>query len=179
MKESMKDEVGRMKWGAQRPSAARSAGIIHSPFCILHSAFSLVEIVIAVGIFSFVIVAVMGTMSVALSSTRDSEMKLSATHTSAMIVGTLKANPASGTNTSFPISAITNGYPGGSAKDIYVDRLGLKTDQAGAAFRIAWKLTKDATLTNLYFCNIELAWPPAAPTNAVSSYRVATAILLP
>lgn len=158
---------------AARPGAARSAGGIHSPFCILHSAFSLVEIVIAVGIFSFVIVAVMGTMSVALSSTRDSEMKLSATHTAAAIIGTLKANPTNRTDTTIFPNTLT-----GSGSNIFVDRQGRTTDQAGAAFKLAWKISTNIS-TNLYFCNIELAWPPNAPTNTVSSHRVATSILLP
>lgn len=174
MKRSMKDEVGRMKWGAQRPSAARSAGDMHSAFRFPLSAFSLVEVVIAVGIFSFVIVAVMGTMSVALSSTRDSEMKLSAAHTSAVIIGSLKANPNNRTDETIFPNTLT-----GSGSNIYVDRQGRVTNQSGAAFRLAWKLTKDTTLTNLVFCNIELTWPPSAPTNSVSSHRVATSILLP
>jgi len=160
--------------GAQRPSAARSAGNIHSPFCILHSAFSLVEVVIAVGIFSFVIVAVMGTMGVALNSTRDSEMKLSAAHTSAVIIGSLKANPTNRTDTTIFSNTLT-----GSGTNIYVDRQGRVTSQADAAYKLAWKMTPDATLTNLVFCNIELVWPPGAPTNSVSAHRVATSILLP
>jgi len=200
-------EFGIFNWGAPRPSAARNAGDFHSAFRTPHcsadapvafpathstvpanhkalsrgcsafsqAGFSLVEIVIAVGIFSFVIVAVMGTMSVALSSTRDSEMKLAAAHTSAAIIGALKANPTNRTDTSiFP-----NTLSGSSPSDLYVDRQGRATNQSAAAFRLAWKLTPDATLANLVFCNIELTWPPNAPANTVSSHRVATSILLP
>lgn len=160
----------------QHPRFARHSGASRpTSYFILHtSAFSLVEVVIAVGIFSFVIVAVMGTMSVALSSTRDSEMKLSASHTATVLIGTLKANPTNRTDTTIFPNSLT-----GSGTDIYVDRQGRLTNQAGAAFRLAWKLKSDATLTNLVFCNIELTWPPNAPTNTVSSHRVATSILLP
>jgi|GEM_PF-2977415 len=187
MKRSMKDEVGSRKYDS--PRSARHSGALRptSAFSLQPSAFSLVEVVIAVGIFSFVIVAVMGTMSVALSSTRDSEMKLSAAHTSAVIIGTLKANPTNITDTNFTISSVTSlatlTGTKNSPTNVFVDRqgryVGSDKTATNAAFRLAWKLTKDTTLTNLVFCNIELAWPPGAPTNSVSSHRVATSILLP
>ncbi len=174
MKRSMKYEVGSMKYN--KPRSAWHSGALRptSSLILQPSAFSLVEIVIAVGIFSFVIVAVMGTMSVALSSTRDSEMRLAAAHTSAVIIGTLKANPTNRTDTTIFPNTLT-----GTGSNIFVDRQGRTTDQSGAAFKLAWKLKPDATLANLVFCNIELTWPANAPTNTVSFHRVATSILLP
>jgi len=152
------------------------------------SAFSLVEIMVALGIFSFVIVAIMGTMTVALNSTRDSEMKLRAAHVGTAIMGCLKANT---TNTNIPAVFFPYGeyakltdLPGTvEFSNIFVDRQGLKVSSAtdpNAAFRLAWRMTRDAEMTNLVYCYLDLTWPPAAAsTNAKGSHRVASTILLP
>lgn len=151
------------------------------------SAFSLVEIMIALGIFSFVIVAIMGTMTVALNSTRDSEMKLRAAHVGTAIMGQLKANTTNIPTSFFPYGAYTNltELPGTdeSPTNLFVDRQGLKVSSAtdsNAAFRLAWRMTRDAEMTNLVYCYLDLTWPPAAAsTNAKGSHRVASTILLP
>lgn len=151
------------------------------------AAFSLVEIIIALGIFSFVIVAIMGTMTVALNSTRDSEMKLRAAHAVTTIIGTLKASPTNITDPIFANSQITNltnvstNTPETNSTKLYVDRQGhavTSLSDSNAAFRLSWKLTRDSNLTNLVFCNLELSWPPGAASNS-SSYRMATSVLLP
>ncbi len=142
---------------------------------------------IALGIFSFVIVAIMGTMTVALNSTRDSEMKLRAAHVGTAIMGQLKASPTNVPTSFFPYGAYTNltDLPGSaeSPTNLIVDRQGLKVSSAtdaNAAFRLAWRMTRDAEMTNLVYCYLDLTWPPvAASTNAKGSHRVASTILLP
>lgn len=153
------------------------------------AAFSLVEIIIALGIFSFVIVAILGTMTVALNSTRSSEMKLRASHTGATIIGVLKANPSAGTNTSFPIPDLkaTNGNLANSGTDeksgIIIDLQGrvlASASDPNATFQLAWRVTRDGEMTNLVYCYLDMSWPPAAPaTNANGSHRFAATVLLP
>jgi len=154
---------------------------------ISHAAFSLIEVVIALGIFSFVVVAILGTMTVALNSTRDGEMKLRASHVGAMILGTVKANPTNRTDTSlFPYGAYSNLNSLSTTDErsgIYVDRQGrsvASARDANAAFQLAWKMTRDAQVTNLVYCYLDMSWPPAAPSNSVKgTHRVAGTVLLP
>ncbi len=174
---SFRDRWGSLKFLSSRLRAFAGA-----------SAFSLVEIMVALGIFSFVIVAIMGTMTVALNSTRDSEMKLRAAHVGTAIMGCLKANA---TNTNIPPVFFPYGeyakltdLPGTvEFSNIFVDRQGLKVSSAtdsNAAFRLAWRMTRDEEMTNLVYCYLDLTWPPgAASTNAKGSHRVASTILLP
>lgn len=179
------------------PSPAPRMALVHgmcptSLFRIPHftfsqAGFSLVEVVIAVGIFSFVIVAILGTMTVALNSTRDSEMKLGVTHAAAAIIGNLKANPTNIADANFTNSSVTNlatlsGIQTNTSTN-HVDRQGrhVEASDPNAAFRLKWKLVRNTgatDLTNLVLCNLELSWPPGT-TNNVSSHRVATSILLP
>ncbi len=168
-----------------RNGAASRPGDGFTSLSLHPSAFSLIEVVIAVGLFSFVVVAIMSTMTVALTSTRDSEMKLRAAHAGAAIIGTVKGNPASGTNTNFPLPDLTaaSGKLATAGTDemagLFVDRFGRVAPPSEAAFLLSWRLTRDGELTNLVYCYLDLTWPPAASaTNAIGSHRVAATVLL-
>jgi hypothetical protein len=146
----------------------------------------LVEVVIAVGLFSFVVVAILGTMTVALNTTRDSEMKLRAAHVGTSLIGTLKANPSSGTNTNFPIPDLNDagGILASAGTDqksgLFVNRQGHLVSPAVAEFQLAWRLTRDSEVTNLVYCYLDMTWPPGAnASNTRGSHRVAATVLLP
>lgn len=145
-------------------------------------AFSLVEIIIALGIFSFVIVAILGTMTVALNSTRDSEMKLRAANVGATIIGRIKANPTNLSDTRFfPFGKFANwsNAPSVGSNFVYVDLQGRQVASNEAAFRLGWMVQTNLT-TNLYYYYFDLTWPPnVAPANAKGSHRIATSILMP
>jgi len=155
--------------------------------------FSLVEIVMALGIFSFVVVTVLGTMAVALNSTRDSEMKLRAAHVGTSIIGAVKANPSYGaTVANFPLPDLTDSKSdlqtkgtaeGGTAtgSPIYIDLQG-RTVASGsaAAFQLSWRLTQDQDMPQLVYCYLQMSWPPGAAAGAATgSHKVASSILLP
>jgi len=166
--------------------AKRLRGVLRGPgvrrFC-RRAAFSLVEVVIAVGLFGFVVLAIMGTMTMALNSTKESEMRLRAAHVATAILGAVKADPAFGADDAneFPLPDLTALTGSDDKTRVLINSQGRKVGAAGdAAFLFAYKLAQDAQMPNLIYCNLEISWPPEAPPGKeIDSYKVASSVLLP
>jgi uncharacterized protein (TIGR02598 family) len=146
-------------------------------------AFSLIEVALALGIFSFAVVAILGTISVALDSTRDSEMRLRAAHAGSAIIGTVKANPSFGANASssnFPLPDLETVGENEEQSGLYVDRQGRAVPSPDLAeFQLGWRLTRDEEMPQLVYCYLELKWPArSTAANASGIHRMASTILL-
>jgi Tfp pilus assembly protein PilV len=144
-------------------------------------AFSLVEVVVALGICTFVLVALMGLLSTGLQSGRDSEDQIQATNLAALLITTRTAATTNNiANFAIPASAMTNAYgqiyPGGNT---YISSNGMLTNVAGAAYQISC-LAGTNLITGSGICQIylRLSWPVhmSATNNVVKSYELLTYI---
>ncbi len=155
-----------------KPFAQRGQGL---------RAFSLIEVVVALGICTFVLIALMGLLGTGLQSGRDSEDQIQATNLAALLIAT---RTAATTNTipnfAIPASAMTNGYgqvyPGGNT---YISSNGMLTTVAGAAYQITC-LAGTNLITGSGICQVylRLSWPVhmSATNNVVKSYELLTYI---
>lgn len=148
--------------------------------------FSLVEIVLALGIFSFAIVAIIGLMGSSLRLTRDSEERIQAANAATMLAARYQEmlkSEARGDAVNW------NGFPmpdndlnGGSMQ--FVDTFGRKVaDVDDAAFGLV-SMSKSVDIgasgAKLVYYTLQFHWPPVAADNSqpTSSYTATTAFVV-
>ncbi|XHR28108.1 MAG: hypothetical protein ACFUZC_19530 [Chthoniobacteraceae bacterium] len=148
-------------------------------------AFSLVEIVVAMGVCSFVIVALVGLFSIGLKARRDSNNQFHAADLASNIIATRSASPtkdAAGSGTwAIPAAAMTQAYGDAYASEpCFVGHDGKLTDPSKAAYSVAcYSGTSNVTGPRMAMVHLILSWPPtAALTNAEGRYETVTFIPL-
>ncbi|CAN5593677.1 hypothetical protein BH09VER1_BH09VER1_41350 [soil metagenome] len=147
---------------------------------ILAAGFSLIEIVLALGIISFAIVAIMGMFPVALRSAQESQRETRAALIAQQIYGDLAAS----TNTtnrvvSVGTNLVTVNLATSSTTTIAYDVTGAtlnSTNLANAIFAADVLVSPDIPFTGLSQVQTTVYTPPAAAVNAVgrSSYVFVT-----
>jgi len=138
-------------------------------------AFSLVEVVLALGICAFVLIAMMGLFSTGLRTSRESEEQVQAANLASQILATRTAAPASDNNLAnfaIPAASLTNAYTdiyGAAGTTVGLDG---RTNSA-AAYRITLRAgTNAVTGARLSQVYLMLSWPPqAAISNAAGRYE--------
>ncbi len=146
----------------------------------------MIEVVIALGICTFCIVALVGLFSTGLQASRESEDQIQAANLASLIVSTCAASPTNNTSSfGIPPAAITGPYTnaynnGTSLTNIigYDDRL---TNSAGAAYQISCRAGTNAfTGSQLSQVYVMLSWPASAnPASTMAKhYEVLTYIPL-
>ena len=145
-------------------------------------AFSLVEVVLALGICAFVLVALIGLFSTGLRSGRESEEQVQAANLASQILATRLAAPTSSSNLSnfaIPADALMTNY-----RDIYGTGGGLVgldgRTNGTAAYRIVCRAGTNAqTGPRLAQVYIMLSWPyQASISNAAGRYEALTYVPL-
>ena len=147
-------------------------------------AFSLVEVVMALGICTFVLVALIGLFSSGWKMTRESEDQMQAANLASQIIASRIVAPTNSvSNAAIPAGKLGQAYGNAYAsEDRFVGFDGLLTaDASAAAYRIACNIgTNAATGSRLSQVYLRLTWPPQAPaTNASGRYEICTYIALP
>ena len=148
--------------------------------------FSLVEIVIALGIMSFSTVAILGLFSVGLSSVGDSETKLNAANIASELLERWKADPSSPMS-DMPLPPVLNVEtlpvtPPSTGKKVYIDDSGREVPIEEAKFRLEyrlWNASATESVSSTYFVRIQiiLYWPAAAKTvTPENTYEVMTSV---
>jgi type II secretory pathway pseudopilin PulG len=148
-------------------------------------AFSLVEVVLALGICAFVLVALLGLFTAGLRAGRESEEQVQAANLASQIFSTRLAAPTNDTRTpGFAISsaALTNAYGpvfGNAGGFVGLDGK-TKPSADGAAYRIlASAGTNALTGPRTAQVYLMLSWPPqAALSNSAGHYETLTYIPL-
>lgn len=164
-------------------------------------AFSLIEVSIAMGIFGFAIVVILGLMGSALKSTRDSEERIAASNLAATLFARYQsglqdiADGGSGFHWgNFPLPQTPSTVPAGAAANwntttLYVDAFGNTVGNAeDAAFALKYITTASGLgvgvpptpTLRLVRCSLQLQWPPLAAQNgnAVNSYTATTSFVI-
>lgn len=153
-------------------------------------AFSLVEVVMALGICSFALIAIMGLFTTGLQSSKDSEAQMQAANLASLLISTRQASPTSDTNGlvnfAIPASAMTNRYTNAYINNVFTNFVrsdGLLTNLSSnpdyqISCRAGTNLMTGPKVAQVY---IKLSWPARMnPTNAgAGTYEILTYIPLP
>jgi Tfp pilus assembly protein PilV len=127
------------------------------------TAFSLVEVTLALGIAAFCLIAIFGLMPVGVQTNRNATSQTAATNIVAAVVADLRATPT-GSNTSSQF-AITFG----TDKTLYFDSSGQSSTSLGNDSRYRFNITWSGS-SGLRYGDLKVTWPGAAtPTNASGS----------
>jgi type II secretory pathway pseudopilin PulG len=155
-------------------------------------AFSLVEVVLALGVFVFAGFALTGLLSVGLQSSRDSNEQLQAANIAEFICSTRRAVPTTDLSTlqpNFPLPALTNSVTTPTTVGLTWDGMQTPfitdpTARFGLIYTIIPTLypvpagNTSTGVSTVYLC---LYWPAhASPTNAANGhFEVTTTFALP
>lgn len=140
------------------------------------AAFSLVEVVIAIGLFTFCITILLGLIPVGLKSARSVTEEGNAIHIASSIFGFWQQAPA---NTPISIPGIfsnTTLRVGAAAAPVtnYFDDVAAPTTAATASLAMAYRAAALSGIPNAYEVQLEFRWPARAPTNATAGVQTRT-----
>ncbi len=117
------------------------------------SAFSLVELTVAIGIAAFCLIAVFGLMPVGVQTNRNATSQTAATNITAAVVADLRATPkANNTSSQFAITFGTN-------TTLYFTGSGQFTTLVNANSRYQLSVTWYGT-GGLRYADLKVTWPP-------------------
>ncbi|GEM_PF-4461457 len=151
-------------------------------------AFTLVEIVMALGICAVALVSMIGLFSVGLKASRDSMNQVQAAGIASKVIAIRSASPgladsATTGTLAIPAGALAQSYGDayGGASPRYVDTEGRLTVSGSAAFRVSCSSgTNERTGTRIAQVHLVLSWPAgAAPELAEGKYEVTTYLPTP
>jgi uncharacterized protein (TIGR02598 family) len=120
------------------------------------AAFSLVELVLALGVAGFCLFAVFGLMPVGMQTNRNATSQTAATNIIAGIVADLRATPAAATTS--PQFAITFG----TDKTLYFDTSGQASTSLSTDSRYRLSITWNSAPAGLHYAALKVTWPAAA-----------------
>lgn len=129
------------------------------------SAFSLVEVTLALGVAAFCLIAVFGLMPVGVQTNLKAASQTAATNIIAAVIADLRATPKGA------MTSAQFGIQFGQAKDLYFDGTGgFLPDAPDANSRYHLNITFPASPTGLSCADVKVTWPAAAaPANASGS----------
>jgi len=118
------------------------------------SAFSLVELTLAIGIAAFCLIAVFGLMPVGVQTNRNATSQAAATNIITSVIADMRAT----TSPTSPQYGITFG----TAKTLYFDEAGQFTTSLGANSRYRVSITFPSSPVGLSYADVKATWPAAA-----------------
>jgi hypothetical protein len=140
----------------------------------LASAFSLVEVTLALGIAAFCLIAVFGLMPVGMQTNRNAKSQTRATNLMAAVLADVRATPrtkATSLQLCIPLSGTTTVYfdsEGRCSSD-----LAGSTSPCGVAWVPPLETRYQVNITfpltgNLTYADVKISWPAAAATTSAS-----------
>ena len=123
------------------------------------SAFSLIELTLAIGIAAFCLLAVMGLIPIAVQTNRSATSQTAANGIIASVIADMRAT----TSPTSPQYGITFG----AAKTLYFDSAGQFTTSLGANSRYRARVTFPSSPTGLSYADIRVTWP--APVDPITT----------
>ena len=141
-------------------------------------AFSLIEVVIALGICVFALVPMMGLLSSGLFVDRDSHQQMQAADLATLLVTERREAPTN-TLSGAILPSLNQAYPT-SAVTAWVNFAGSSCPQSEAAFRLSYRVGTSSVESGLGQISLLFTWPPGAdPDTAPGRYELTTQILMP
>jgi uncharacterized protein (TIGR02598 family) len=129
------------------------------------SAFSLIELTLALGVAAFCLIAVFGLLPVGMQTNRNATSQTAATNIIASVIADMRAT----TSSTSPQYGITFG----TATTLYFDAAGQFTTSLGANSRYRVGITFPSSPSGLSYADVNITWPAAAaPANASGSVEM-------
>ena len=145
----------------------RLYGSYEAAFDSKTAAFSLVELVLALGIVAFCLFAVFGLMPVSMQTNRNAASQTAATNIIAAIVADLRTTPAAATTS--PQFAITFG----TDRTLYFDASGRSSTSLSPDSRYQLNIKWNAAPIGLQYAVLRVTWPaPVDPATTAPSGSV-------
>jgi uncharacterized protein (TIGR02598 family) len=133
------------------------------------AAFSLVEVVLALGVAGFCLIAIVGLMPVGVQTNRHATSQTAAANIMAAIVADLRTTPAAAMTS--PQFAITFG----TDKTLYFDASGQASTSLGPDSRYRLSITWNSAPAGLSYGVVRVTWPASVdPSTATPSGIVKT-----
>jgi len=150
------------------------------------ASFSLIEILLSLGIMSFALLSVMGLLTLGLKTNKESSDQIAAAHLASLLVSMRRAQPnnTAGAMEDFPIPSLTNGTTTicSNAQPIVVG-IGGSTNTSGLAANEIYNLQYviyPGSATNVVNLHLVLWWPIQLQSppikNSGGYYEIATQI---
>lgn len=143
---------------------------------LLRNAFSLIEVVISLGIFTFCIIGVVGLLPIASNAVKSVSVESSANNVAESISGIWQVASANATTpVSIPLGGnrtmgnFTIGPAGPVNQPYYYDNDGRITNSADASFRLDYAAAPLSV--NTFTVNLTFTWPAAATANSSTANR--------
>lgn len=141
-------------------------------------AFSLVEVVIALAICVFVLIALLGLLNEGLSVGQESREQLQAANLATLLLSQ-RCNAPTNYMANIVLPSLTNLFPATPAT-CYINSSGQSTNAAQATFQLGYQVGTNTASPGIGFIYLRFTWPPqAAPANAIGQYEVTRQILMP
>jgi Tfp pilus assembly protein PilV len=150
------------------------------------AAFSLVEVVLALGVASVAVISLIGLFAYALETTQESAQAVLAANAAASILAVDRAAPTNAMANACPLPRLDQGAsnftlaPYSINPAIYLTSSGQVTNNIRyATYGFLYSVMPNAT-TNAAQVYMMLYWPPqASPTNGIGKYEISTQVYLP
>jgi len=144
-----------------------------------HSAkgFSLIEIVLALGICAFCLVALLGLFSAGMKSSRESVENQEVANLASLLITQRRSAPTNA-STSFSLLPSLTSSASNSNAPAFINTAGEITPESSAAYRMIYDI--QSTPQRIARVSLSLSAPASLnPTNARTRYNVITYVRLP
>jgi Tfp pilus assembly protein PilV len=141
-------------------------------------AFSLVEVVIALGICLLALIPMMALLSNGLCLDQDSRQQMQAADLATLLIAERRNAPTNVLNSAI-LPTLNQTYPA-TAVTAWIDFAGSPSSQSAAAFRLSYQVGTNATDSGVGMIHLLFTWPPGAdPGTASGRYELTTQVLMP
>ena len=133
-------------------------------------AFSLIEVLLALGIVAFALIAVVGLLSVGLKTNKESSDQIQASNVASLLMATIRALPTN-PPVGFGLPNLNQGFPVTGTNGVTYNGMGTNAADAayGLYYMIGTNSSTGAKIANVYL----MLWRPAGtpiPTNSPGAY---------
>ena len=135
-----------------------------------HKAFSLIEVVIAIGLFTFCIVGIVGLLPIAANSVKSVSQESNANNIAESISGFWQVAPstASTSGGNFTMGNFTVGTTGNQT--FYYNNDGsIVPNVTDASLRLVYDVNALNGFPNTFTVNLTFTWPPNASSNSTTA----------
>ncbi len=139
--------------------------------------FSLIEVLLALGIISFALIALVGLFTVGLRTNKESSDQIEAANIASLLLTTLRALPTN-PPASFALPALNQATVSKTIQVTADGATAVATNASGPSYNLSYTVgTNAATGSKLANVYLMLWWPASAPmpTNKTSAYYEMTA----
>ncbi len=159
----------------KKPSLKRGKLFSRAAGC---RAFSLIEVVIALGVCMLALFPMMSLLSNGLRLDLDSRQQMQAADLATLLV-TERRDAPTNTLTSAILPSLDQTYPT-SPVTTWVDFAGSSSPESAAAFRLSYQVGTNSVNSSIGLIHVLLTWPPGAdPSTAPGRYEMTTQVLMP